>query len=180
MFITFLKRTNRPAEIINVHPKIGHCLVYPPILRERVRLPHLPGILVPVGRVVPLQERHVDPPAHPRRGDTSPPSDRRPCHPVRRRAGNPCRASRAPVVFPEGGLITTRTRAEVACLGVAVVPRPRCLVLARGAQSRRGPSTRRRPRAHSRSPLRGRLASERTQRSRQAPRQLMEDPTSTA
>ena len=38
----------------------------PPVLTERVGLPHLPGVVVPVRRVLTLQERGVDPPADPR------------------------------------------------------------------------------------------------------------------
>src|SRR5438445_13850384 len=66
VLVPILQRPHGPAEIIAIYREIGHRLVHPPILRERVRLPHLPGIPVPVGRVVSLQERHVDPPAHPR------------------------------------------------------------------------------------------------------------------
>ena len=63
VFVTFIKRSNRPAEIRAVHLKVGHHLVHPPSLRELVRLAGLPRVVVPVRRVLPLQERGVDPPA---------------------------------------------------------------------------------------------------------------------
>ena len=63
LFVTFIKRSNRPTEIIAIHRKIGHRLVHPPSLRERGRLADLPRVVVPVRRVLPLQERGVDPPA---------------------------------------------------------------------------------------------------------------------
>src|SRR5450759_5153822 len=62
--VTFLERSYRPAKIITVHSKIGHRLVDPPVLTERVGLAHLPGVVVPVGGVLSLQKRGVDPSAH--------------------------------------------------------------------------------------------------------------------
>src|SRR4051794_8583555 len=46
--IAILERSYRPTKIIAVHREIGHRLVTPPVLRERVTLPHLPRVLVPV------------------------------------------------------------------------------------------------------------------------------------
>ena len=63
MLVPFTQRPNSPTEIIAVNCEIGHRFMHLPILRERVRLPHLPGVAMPVRRVVPLQERHVHLPA---------------------------------------------------------------------------------------------------------------------
>ena len=64
LLVTFGERSNRPAEVITVHGEIGHRLVHTPVLRERVRLADLSGVVVSVRRVLPLEERSIDPPAH--------------------------------------------------------------------------------------------------------------------
>jgi hypothetical protein len=48
--------TNRPAEVLAGHSERGHRLVHPPIFRERGRLADLPRVVVPVRRVLMLQD----------------------------------------------------------------------------------------------------------------------------
>src|SRR6202521_2248159 len=61
-----LQRPHRPAEVVTVHREERDRAMNPPVLREAIRLPHLPRVPVTVGTVVPLHECRVDPVAHPR------------------------------------------------------------------------------------------------------------------
>ena len=63
LLVSIFQRPNRPPEVTAVHRKIGHRLVHASILTERIRLANLADVAMAVRRVVPLQERHVDPPA---------------------------------------------------------------------------------------------------------------------
>ena len=50
------QRPHRPAEVVAIDREIGHRHMHRPILRKRVGLPHLQGVVVPIRRVDSLDE----------------------------------------------------------------------------------------------------------------------------
>src|SRR3954451_12563184 len=63
-----LQRPHRPTEVIAVLAEEGRRPMRPPVLREAIRLPHLPRVPVAVRPVVPLPELCVVRPARRRGG----------------------------------------------------------------------------------------------------------------
>src|SRR5271157_4697872 len=55
-----LQGPHRPAEVVTVLAEEGCRPMNPPVLREAIRLPHLPRVPVAIRAVVPLHERRVD------------------------------------------------------------------------------------------------------------------------
>jgi hypothetical protein len=57
------ERPHWPTEVVAVHRQVCHRLVHPPVLTETIRLPRLPRVVMPVGQVLPFDERRIDRPA---------------------------------------------------------------------------------------------------------------------
>ena len=60
--VRLAQRPHLPTIVVAVHAEVRHRFVHLPILREAVRLAHLPGVEIAVRSVVALDEGRVDRP----------------------------------------------------------------------------------------------------------------------